>query len=166
MSKKKNAPLKIFWQVFITVAVFGVVWLIVTAPKRPASSITTREVALTCTTDMATQFHIHTGLKIIIGGKPQDIPANIGIHPQCMNSLHTHDGTGQIHVESPEKRDFTLADFFAVWGTSFDSTQILSQKIDDHHIIRVTVNGKTVETYEHTVLVDHDDIVISYEEKK
>jgi hypothetical protein len=166
MSKKKNASQKIFWPIVGILVVGGIVWLAVSAPKRPASSITTREVALTCTTDMATQFHIHAQLKITVNGIPQDVPSGIGIKPQCMNSLHTHDGNGEVHVESPEKRDFSLADFFAVWGKPFDRTQILDQKVDDLHMIRVTVNGKTIETYENTILNDRDDVVISYEEKK
>lgn len=166
MSKKKNITQKALWPIIIALVVFALVWLAVTAPKRLASSITTREVALTCTTDMATKFHIHPHLTITINGTPQDIPSGIGIKPQCMNSLHTHGTGGEIHVESPEKRDFTLADLFAVWGEPFDRTQILDQKVDDQHVIRVTVNGTTVETYEHTVLMDKDDIVIAYEEKK
>lgn len=166
MSKKKNTAQKIFWSTIIVLVVGGIVWLAVTAPKRPTSSITTREVALTCTTDMATKFHIHPHLAITIDGVPQDIPSGIGIKPQCMNSLHTHAAGGEIHVESPEKRDFSLADLFAVWGEPFDRTQILDKKIDDQHVIRVTINGKTVETYENTILNDKDNIVISYEEKK
>lgn len=155
-----------FWWTLIFGVVAVVVWLAVTAPKRAPSSITTREVALTCTTDMATQFHIHSNLKIVINGTPQDIPSGIGVTPTCMNSLHTHDAVGTIHVESPEKRDFTLADFFAVWGKTFTATTILDHTTDATHVILVTVNGKSVTTYENTILNDHDDIVISYEEVK
>ena len=126
----------------------------------------TREVALACTTDLATRFHIHSQLKIVINGEPRDIPADIGISPTCMNPLHTHDTSGEIHVESPQKRNFTLADFFAVWGKSFTKDQILDSTVDDRHIIRVTVNGNNVPDYENTVLRDEDQIVISYEEKK
>lgn len=114
---------------------------------------TNREVALRCTTDMATQFHIHPQLKIMINGAPQEVPANIGIGARCMNALHTHDASGTIHVESPEKRDFTLADFFAVWGKPFSQDQI----------IRETVNGIEVKDYENTVFRDKDQIVIYYE---
>jgi sulfur carrier protein ThiS len=130
------------------------------------SGKTNREVALTCTTDMATQFHIHPHLQILVNGQPQEIPANVGVTFTCMNALHTHDATGKIHVESPEKRDFTLADFFAVWNKPFSKDQILDYKVDDTHTVRVTVNGKEVDTYEHTVLRDMDQIVISYEGRK
>ena len=163
MSKKKNRSKEILWWALGGAIVLGIFWLAFTAPKRPASSITTREVALTCTTDMATVFHIHPHLAVTFDGQPQEIPTNIGIEPGCMNSLHTHDTSGSIHVESPEKRDFTLADFFAVWKKPFDRTQILDQKVDAAHRISVTVNGTAVDTYENTVLSDQDQVVISYE---
>ena len=127
------------------------------------SERTNREVALTCTTDMATEFHVHPNLSIIISGERQVLPANIGIKPTCMSSLHTHTADGVIHVESPEKRDFTLSDFFAVWGESFTKDEVLGFKADATHQIRVTVNGVEVDTYENTVLKDLEKIVISYE---
>lgn len=131
-----------------------------------SSSRTNREVALTCTSDMATQFHIHPHLEIFINGNQQEVPANIGIQPGCMNSLHTHDASGTLHVESPEKRNFTLSDFFAVWRKTFTKDQIFDNKIDGRHIIRETINGKAVQDYENTVLQDKDQIIIYYEEKK
>ena len=124
---------------------------------------TTREVALTCTTDMATQFHIHSTLEIIVNGQTQTIPANIGIRPTCMTSLHTHTPDGVIHVESPEKRDFTLGDFFAVWQKPFSKDEVLEYRTDHSHAIRVTVNGSEVNTFENTLLKDKETIVISYE---
>ena len=127
---------------------------------------TNREVALACTTDMATKFHIHPQLEIIIDGQKQEIPVNIGITNFCMNALHTHDTSGVIHVESPEKRDFTVADFFAVWGKPFSKDQILDSKADDTHMIKVTVDTVEVDSYENTVLRDGEKIVISYEIKK
>lgn len=134
--------------------------------KSDVSSKTNREIALTCTTDMATQFHIHPHLEIIINGQKQEIPEGIGIVNGCMNALHTHDNTGKIHVESPEKRDFTLADFFAVWKKDYNKDQILDYKADDKYVVRETVNGTESQDYENTILRDDDQIIIYYEEKK
>ncbi len=127
---------------------------------------TTREVALSCTTDMATQFHIHPSVQIVVNGQTQGIPAGIGVKAGCMNPLHTHDGTGKIHVESPEKRDFTVADFFAVWGKPFSRDRILDWKADDTHAIRMTVNGAETDAFENYVFRDLDKVVITYEENK
>lgn len=163
--KHSKKPKEIVWWILAVIVVVGIGYYAMKAPKRPPSSITTREVALTCTTDMATVYHIHPKLAITIDGIPQPLAPNIGIKPSCMNSLHTHEGTGRIHVESPEKRDFTLGDFFAVWDKPFSSTQLFDRVVDDTHVIRVTVNGDPVETYENTILADGDDIEISYEAK-
>ena len=95
---------------FTTILVFVIIGFLAFKNSNPSLSPslkTNREIALTCTTDMATEFHIHSILKIVINGENQAIPANIGVSPNCMMSLHTHDDNGTIHVESPEKRDFT-----------------------------------------------------------
>jgi hypothetical protein len=114
---------------------------------------------------MFTEFHIHPKLSIIINGESQVIPANIGITPLCMKSLHTHDATGEIHVEAPVKRDFILGDFFAVWEQPFDATHIMNYVVDEDSEIIMTVNGKVVDTYENTPLVDKDKIVVEYKKK-
>ena len=150
----------------ISAASIIIILFIVARSGKSTSSKTNREVALMCTTDMATQFHIHPHLEIVINGQGQEIPANIGIAFSCMNALHTHDNSGTIHVESPEKRDFTLSDFFAVWNKPFAKDQILYAKVDGSHIIKVMVDGKDVDTFENTVLRDNQQIVISYEQMK
>ena len=168
---KTNARLSGGWWLCISIiACIGGLFVLKSFTKRPSlsdaiSHKTTREVALACTSDMATQFHIHPHLEIIINGERQEIPAKIGIQLTCMNSLHTHDATGKIHVESPEKRDFTLADFFAVWDRPFNKDQILDYKVDDRHRIKETVNGTEIQDFENTVLHDGDQIIITYEGK-
>jgi hypothetical protein len=143
-----------------------IVWLAFYGNETATSSKSNREVALACTNDTATRFHIHFDLEIVINGEKQIIPTDIGVSPACMNALHTHDTSGQIHIESPQKRDFTLADFFAVWGKTYNKDQIIDSKVDDRYVIRETVNGEEVENYENTILRDDDKIVIFYEEKK
>ena len=141
-----------------------VIALVFLAFNKPNADLTTREVALSCTTDMATQFHIHPVLEIFVNGEQQTIPANIGVKVSCMNALHTHTPDGVIHVESPVERDFTLGDFFAVWDKPFSKDQIFDFRADATHSITVTVNGTEVDTYENTILYDRDQVVINYEE--
>ena len=151
-------------KIYIIGLIVVVAAIIIVGIYPKSSSIkTNREVALVCTTDMATQFHIHPHLEIIINSQPQEIPANIGINAACMHPIHTHDNSGTLHIESPEKRDFTLADFFAVWGKTFTKDQILDYKADASHTIRETVNGTEVKDYENTILRDGDQIIIYYQ---
>ncbi|WP_144759227.1 hypothetical protein [Curtobacterium sp. 9128] len=61
--------------------------------------------------------HIHTHVTITDGDTPVVIPADIG-HSDTRRfaaELHTHDTSGIVHVESPERRDFTLGQFFDEW---------------------------------------------------
>ena len=127
--------------------------------------MTSREVALLCTTDMATEYHIHPEVYIRINGQEEIIPINIGIKPNCMTSIHTHSSDGIIHVESPIAKDFTLGDFFAVWQKDFSKDKILDSTVDSNTEIVVTVNGELVDTYENTKLKDKDKIVILFQNK-
>lgn len=128
----------------------------------PSASLSSRDLALSCTTDEQTKFHIHPHLAIVVNGATTTIPANIGITLNCEHPLHTHDASGTIHVESPEQRNFTLSDFFAVWGEPFGKTQIFGYEADAGHEITMTVDGKPSADYENLVLKDGQQIVIKY----
>lgn len=158
-----------FWLCVISFTIAGlIIWASIASQKANTAADetkTSREVALACTLDMATKFHIHPHLKIVVNGTEQIIPADIGINTLCMNALHTHDKTGLIHVESPAKKDFTLGDFFAVWNKEFNKNQILDYKTDDTHTITLTVNSQPVDSYENTIMNDKDDIIIEYKKE-
>ncbi len=159
-----------FWLIVMGLSITGlIIWGLIEFEGAHENKIigeTSREVALDCTTDMATRFHIHPHLQITILGKEEIIPANTGINGLCMHSIHTHDATGLLHVEAPVKKDFTLGDFFAVWGKTFNSKQILDFKADNTHAIHMSVNGKKVDTYENYIFQDKDQIIINYVESK
>lgn len=133
--------------------------------KLDLETMTSREIALRSTTDMATEYHIHPELSIFVNGEEVFVPNNLGVTNVGMTAIHTHDEKGVIHVEAPIKKDFTLGDFFAVWGKNFSSTQLLDKTVDENSEIVVTVNGKKVDTYENTILRDKDKIVINYQNK-
>lgn len=127
------------------------------------SALSTRELATLCDKEMAGGFHIHPTLEIVANGERIQVPTNIGVGSTCMTVLHTHTPDGLIHVESPEKRDFTLGDFFAAWKQPFSQSEVLTYKADVSNRIRVTVNGTEVDTFENTILGEGDKIVIYYE---
>ncbi len=107
--------------------------------------------------------HIHPQLHILLNGEAQTIPANIGVGSVCVRPVHTHDSSGEIHVESNVSRDFRLGEFFAVWKKTFTKEQILDAKIDATHRIVMTVNGNKSDAYENLIMHDKDDIEIRYE---
>lgn len=155
---KKIEPGFNFWLIVISFSIAGlIIWGFIAiqgANEKKILGETSREVALHCTTDMATRFHIHPELKIIILGKEEMIPANIGIKSFCMNSIHTHNASGLLHVEAPIKKDFTLGDFFAVWGKDMGSFGTN---------MKMTVNGKENTEYENYIMQDNDKIELRYE---
>ena len=105
--------------------------------------------------------HIHSDLKILINGNETLIPANIGIAPGIMRPLHKHDATEEIHIEGPYKRDFTIGEFFQIWGRIFNSNCIFEYCIDKGEL-KMLVNGQENSDMENYLMKDHDKILIEY----
>jgi hypothetical protein len=112
--------------------------------------------------------HIHMHLDIFINSEKVVVPSNIGIFPNnCIYWLHTHDDTGIIHIESPDKRTFTLGQFFHIWGETFSNNQIFNNVVEDNNnsTLNVYVNGKKVDSktdYGQIPLNEYTEIAIIY----
>ncbi len=115
-----------------------------------------------CTGNQPLVMHIHVRLFIVINGFQQQIPANVGNSPSCMHVIHTHDTSGEIHVESPVKYDFQLTHFFQIWGQPFSRDNVLGNFVDAEHFINFTVNNEPTLEYENLVLRDGQRVVIEY----
>jgi hypothetical protein len=88
------------------------------------------------------EYHIHAHLAIFVNGRQERIPAGAGIvSPRsseqtpkglfvdnsgnsCLYWLHAHADDGIIHVESPSKEDFSLGQFFDIWGQPLGNDQV------------------------------------------
>jgi hypothetical protein len=121
-----------------------------------------------CNTMEQAAFHIHAHLDIFINGKPTTVPSQIGINSDagCLYWLHTHDDSGVIHIEAPLEREFTLGNFFDVWGAVFNNTHLFDEK-DVSNKVSIYVNGNKVPTdtdYRSINLNAHDEIAIVYGE--
>ena len=114
-----------------------------------------------------TALHIHQHLDIFIDGKPVIIPALIGINntQQFISSIHVHDTTGIIHVESPIVTAFTLGQFFNVWGVSLSTTTIGGYSANGDKKLQFFVNGvlqPATQNPRDMILSPHEEIVIAY----
>ena len=118
-----------------------------------------------CIEHATVAMHIHADLAIYVDGQKVPIPANTGISPECMKALHTHDDTGTIHIESPTLTEFTLGDFFAVWGQPLSASQILDKVVDDTHALLMTANGASSNEFEKLILADGQQIELRYTQK-
>jgi hypothetical protein len=98
--------------------------------------------------------HIHPDLRIIVDGEAEEIPSNIGVSSECMAETHTHDSSGEIHLETvSSNKEMTLGDFFAVWGESVERSG---------YETRVSINGVETSNASDVALKDHDQIVIEH----
>ncbi len=96
-------------------------------------------------------FDLH--LAINIGGRAENIPDGIGINSVCKSEIATIDGNGHINVKAQDDRQYTLGDFFAVWGRSFYLPG---------YVVKMTVNGKQSNDLENLVLQKNQLISLIY----
>jgi hypothetical protein len=111
-------------------------------------------------------YHIHSHLDLWVNGKKIQVPADVGINqldnPAEFASLHTHDTTGVMHVEAPKKGDYTLGQFFGVWGVKLTPSCLGIYCNSGDKTVRAWVNGKPVSDPFHLVIVPHQEIVVTY----
>lgn len=90
-----------------------------------------------CNTTEQVVLHIHSHLSIYDKGVQIQVPQYTGMVPapdgrtlKCLYWLHTHDGSGIIHVESPLPKapsgngDYTLGMYFDIWGEPLSRNQV------------------------------------------
>jgi len=155
----KNALVRVVVLILVAAAGFGIYrYLFSGAEGEPVVFDPTSS----CVTHAGGGMHVHPKLRIDINGERQKISSNIGISSGCMRPLHTHDSTGKLHIEFPSEHDFTLGDFFEVWGKQFSGSQIFDYAVDETYAISMTVNGEESLEYENITLHDADSIEIKY----
>jgi hypothetical protein len=118
---------------------------------------------ISCDAMEGSRLHIHQHLTILDHGRPVSIPLNVGrpLEKDCLYWVHTHTPDGVIHIEAPQSRPFTLADFFAVWGEPLSRTRAASARAAKGQTLRVWVNGTRYSGDPRAIpLAVHTDIVI------
>ena len=99
--------------------------------------------------------HFHVSLVTVHNKQPQMLPGGIGITPDCMRPIHTHAEDFMIHVEYNEPFQFTMGNFFEVWGD--DNPYINSE------VVTISLNGKIyMENYRELILEDGQNVVIEF----
>ena len=113
--------------------------------------------------------HIHAHLSVFYKGEQMAVPYGIGIikpfrvvHDFVEGGkgyywLHTHDATGILHIESPDKRTYTLGNFFDIWGMPLGKHNVAGLKGNT----RAYVNGRIYSgEIRDIVLNAHDQITL------
>ena len=112
-----------------------------------------------------TVLHIHQHLDLYVNGRRVTVPAGIGIDEVqgFISPLHTHDETGVIHVESPDRRTFTLGQFFGVWGLRLTPRCLGGYCATGSKSLRVFVNGKRYSGDPRALpLAAHEEILVAF----
>lgn len=112
-----------------------------------------------------TTMHEHANVQIFVHGQNERIPTDIGIDPAAgtIQSIHTHDDTGLVHLESSESREFTLGEFFGVWGVRFTPSCLGAYCNDGDNRLQVFVDGDEVtDNLQDVQLDDQTVIVVTY----
>lgn len=126
--------------------------------------------------------HIHPHLALFRDTQAATLPEDIGRNPArwvdhtldiyldpsqgsqgSLSPLHTHDNTGDIHVESSVTRAFTLGEFFAVWGQPVGPLRTVDLVPDSTHNLTLTVDGVASQAWGNLVLHEGQQIEVHYD---
>jgi hypothetical protein len=117
-------------------------------------------LGLPALTRAGTTLHTHEHLDVFVDGRPVTVPTGIGIADDFISPIHTHDASGVIHVESPTRRNFSLAEFFGVWGVRL-TRKCLGGECGAAKL-HVFVNGRPVRDPNLALLTPHGEIVVAF----
>jgi hypothetical protein len=109
-------------------------------------------------------YHVHAHLDVYVNGKKSPVPASIGINDGAyLTELHTHDGSGIIHVEAGETFPYTLGQFVSVWGVRLSKQCIGGYCATPSKPLRFYLDGKlSLGNPNDLVLKNHEEIAIVY----
>ena len=134
------------------------------APAHPLAAA--QEAGLRSNTMEGTVVHYHAHLDILVNGRPVTVPGNLGIDTTQgqLAEVHTHDATGVIHIEAPDKgHRYVLGQVFAEWDVRLDATHLGGLVAGDGKTLQAYVGGKLVSgNPAHIELKPHEEIALVY----
>ena len=143
---KRKRRQRAYTTLAIAIALVAIIVVAVIFIRVPPNKVPLPPYLSTCVG--AVTYHYHPNLVVTINGVGIQIP--VTFNNGCPQPIHTHDSTGILHVESDQNRDYTLNDWFLLWGNFqndptiaiLNSTQIWQYKVDATHHLTMTVNGQ------------------------
>lgn len=119
----------------------------------------------------ATDYHFN--VTVTVNGSTVVLPSNIGIagvevsggrmETGFVSAIHTHDESGLVHIHSPTVENFTLGQFFDVWGVSFTAERLGGFCAVDGKTVTVKAGGVDIKGDPRDVLIDDGrEIVVAY----
>jgi len=114
------------------------------------------------------QVHYHAHIDIIDNGSAVTVPVYIGYlitngKANGITSLHTHDTSGIVHIESPTDTPFALGQIFTEWGVRLTTGQVGGLVSGNGNVLRVDVNGRAFTGDPATIVLrPHQEIAFWY----
>jgi hypothetical protein len=114
------------------------------------------------------EVHYHAHLDVIANGSAVTVPAGIGFvidqgKATGITTVHTHDPSGIIHIESASNDAYTLGQVFTEWGVALGGSQLGGFQVDDGHVLQAFVNGRRFQGDPATILLrPHLEIALWY----
>jgi hypothetical protein len=103
-----------------------------------------RPSGIACSTTPQTALRARAHLDLFADARRVRVPERVGVRPTCAYWVRTEDADGVITIGSPERRAFTLGDFFDVWGAPLTPTRVLTFRVSERRPLRVFVDGRRV----------------------
>jgi hypothetical protein len=166
-SQRKTKRLIVIGLIVVAISI-GIGFAVTSYKLLPSSDATLSVDGIQCNASEQLLFHIHAHLSIFVNGQLMYIPPQIGIIPEkCIYWLHTHDESGIIHIESPIKADFTLGQFFDIWKTKLNNSQMFDNIFNEKgsNMPQIYINGNKLPigtNYRDIKLHAHDEITLIY----
>jgi len=142
-----------------TLGLVAIVGILVTLRGSSVNTYATVE-GVKCQSQERLDFHEHAHLSILVRGEVVPVPADIGRMENCLFWLHTHPADGLVHIEAPEDENFTLGQFFAVWGQPLGPTALLAETPGDGEEISATIDGEAYEGDPAGIPLDDQETIV------
>lgn len=147
--QKVKKTIKVFiWTILLILILGGGGWYAV------KSGLFSFDPLNLCVQHTGVGMHIHTRLKIFIKGEEFKIPANVGVTAACMRPVHTHDESGTLHLEFPNKTNVALGAFFKIWEKPLSEFGINP---------KMKVNSAENNEFENYIMRDGDQIELFFD---
>ena len=136
----------------------------------PSTADSPDPLSMECVDHSGLGRHDHSMLAIYINGNQREIPTNLGINTDVcnqeggnMHTVHTHDGSGRLHIETGANVDMPLGVFFDIWGVHFNETGIFDYRVSNTHELIMTIDGVANNEFDDYLLVDGQEITIIFQ---
>jgi hypothetical protein len=107
-----------------------------------------------------TTMHEHANVQVLVHGEAVSVPQGVGSNNDGLASLHTHTGDGLVHIESSQIRDFTLGEFFDVWGVRLTGTCLGGYCVEGDDELIVFRDGERVTGSIRDVVLDDQTVIV------